>query len=233
MITVAIAGALGRMGRFAYELIEREADLVYAGGLGRVRDAERRIADDVDALMKLRPDVVVDFTPRPVTQRVAHRAVECGVVPIIGSSEWNDEERAALQTQCTRRGATALLVPNFSIGAVLMMRFAQAAAPFFPTAEIVELHHAGKRDAPSGTARATAQRIAQHGGPAVPAIHSVRLQGLVAHQEVLFGRDGEVLTIRHDTFSRESFAAGMLLAIRRARTLTAFNVGLDAVMPWP
>jgi len=118
------------------------------------------------------------------------------------------------------------VVPNFAIGAVLMMRFAEAAAKHLPRAEIVELHHETKLDTPSGTARATAERL-----PGNPSIHSVRLPGLVAHQEVLLGGDGQLLTIRHDTLSREAFVPGVLLALERLPTLPpGLTVGLDAVL---
>jgi len=121
-----------------------------------------------------------------------------------------------------------MLVPNFSIGAILMMRFAEEAAKFFPSVEIVELHHHQKKDAPSGTAKLTAERIAAGGGPEETPIHSVRMRGLVAHQEVLFGSEGELLTIRHDSFSRDSFAPGMLAAAHAVMTVNGLQVGLDA-----
>jgi 4-hydroxy-tetrahydrodipicolinate reductase len=138
---------------------------------------------------------------------------------VVGTSGWDTE---------TARNATVAVfyAPNFALGAVLMMRFAEQAAAYFPRAEIVELHHETKVDAPSGTARATAERI----GGAVP-VHSVRLPGLVAHQEVLFGGTGEVLTIRHDTTSREAFTAGVLLALERLPGLPpGLTVGLDALL---
>jgi 4-hydroxy-tetrahydrodipicolinate reductase len=124
------------------------------------------------------------------------------------------------------RNVGVLIVPNFSIGAILMMRFAQEAARFFPTAEIIELHHSGKKDTPSGTARETALRIERGGGEAPP-IHSVRLLGLLAHQEVLFGGPGEVLTIRHDSLSRDSFVSGMIAAVHAVVGMRGLSVGLD------
>lgn len=219
------------MGRLASEMVKSAPDLQYAGGFARTAVPEEQIDDDLERLLVQRkPDVIVDFTARPATQEVARTAVEHGVHPIIGSSEWNQAERDELGALCDALGAGALLVPNFAIGAVLMMRFAQEAARFFPTVEIVELHRAEKRDKPSGTAAATAARIKAAGGPAEVPVHSVRLQGLVAHQEVLFGGSGEVLTIRHDSLSRESFAAGILFAIRNARRLQGLHVGLDGVI---
>lgn len=206
-------------------------DLQYAGGYARTRVSEEAIDDDFGRLLlEKRPDVVVDFTTRPATQRVAQTAVEAGVPVIIGSSEWNGEERDRLAALCERHGTGALLVPNFALGAVLMMRFAEQAAAYFPTVEVVEIHRAEKRDKPSGTAAATAERISAHGGPPQVPIHSVRLKGVLSHQEVLFGNTGEMLTIRHDSLSADSFAAGILLAIRNAGKIHGLQVGLDTVM---
>jgi 4-hydroxy-tetrahydrodipicolinate reductase len=149
---------------------------------------------------------------------------------VVGATGWTDAERAALGAEAEKRGLGALIVPNFALGAVLMMRFAEMAARYFPTVEIVELHHDAKKDAPSGTARSTAERIVAAGGPAHVPIHSVRLRGLVAHQEVLFGGDGELLTLRHDALSREAFAAGILAAVRAVRGLRGLTVGLDGIL---
>lgn len=228
---VAVAGALGRMGRLACETVKSAPDLEYAGGFARRRAPEDHIDDDLGRLLlEQRPDVLVDFTPRPATQDVARAALERGVFPVIGSSEWNDAEREELSALCDALSGGALIVPNFAIGAVLMMRFAQEAARFFPTIEIVEMHRAEKRDKPSGTAAATAARIKANGGPSEVPIHSVRLQGLLAHQEVLCGSAGELLTIRHDSLSRESFAAGILFAIRSTPALKGLHVGLDSIL---
>jgi len=219
------------MGRLACETVKSAPDLEFAGGFARRRAPEESIDDDFGRLLlERRPDVVVDFTTRPMTQTVARAAVAAGVHAVIGSSEWNDEERSELTALCERHSAGALLVPNFAVGAVLMMRFAEEAAKFFPSVEIVEMHRAEKRDKPSGTAAATARRISANGGPADVPIHSVRLHGLLAHQEVLLGNTGELLTIRHDSFSRESFAAGILFAIRNVQKLKGLHVGLDAVL---
>ncbi len=228
---VAVSGALGRMGRLACETIESAPDLQYAGGFARTRVPEEHIDDDLARLLlEQKPEVLVDFTPRPATQEAARTALQHGVSPIIGSSEWTDAEREELAALCDAVSMGALVVPNFAIGAVLMMRFAEQAARYFPTIEIVELHRAEKRDKPSGTAAATAARIKAGGGPHEVPIHSIRLQGLLAHQEVLCGSAGELLTIRHDSLSRESFAAGILFAIRNVRELKGLHVGLDAVI---
>lgn len=219
------------MGRLAVQSVTEAPDMVYAGSFARMSNAGENVFDDIGELIRQRaPDVIVDFTLRPATQRVARAAVEARIPVVIGSSEWNEPEREELRELCEEHATPALIVPNFAIGAVLMMRFAQEAARFFPTAEIVELHREDKRDKPSGTAAATARRIEAHGGPAEVPVHSVRLRGLLAHQEVLFGNAGELLTIRHDSFSRESFAAGILFAIRNVRKLSGMHAGLDAVL---
>lgn len=215
------------MGRLAMEAIQKEADLEFAGGFARVADQSLGIYDNLELLLDQRkPGVIVDFTPRPVTQAVARAAVERGISPVVGSSEWNVAEREALQKLCAERRVGALIVPNFAIGAILMMNFAEQAARYFPSCEIVEMHRADKRDKPSGTAAATAERIASGGGSKDVPIHSVRMQGLLSHQEVLFSNTGELLTIRHDSFSSESFAGGIIAAIRAVRDLKTLQVGL-------
>jgi 4-hydroxy-tetrahydrodipicolinate reductase len=215
------------MGRLTREAIQNEADLEYAGGFARNADQSAGVYDNLEQLLDERkPDVIVDFTPRPVTQTVARAAVERGVSPVVGSSEWSAAERSELKKLCDARGVGALIVPNFAIGAILMMNFAEQAARFFPSCEIVEMHRADKRDKPSGTAAATAERIHVGGGRADVPIHSVRMKGLLSHQEVLFSNNGELLTIRHDSFSSESFAPGIIVAIRAVRKLKTLQVGL-------
>jgi 4-hydroxy-tetrahydrodipicolinate reductase len=165
----------------------------------------------------------VDFThPDAVVANVG-QCVGAGVPVVIGTTGFDLE---ALDARAREAGVPCFHAPNFTQGAVLMMRFAAAAAKAFPRAEIVELHAETKRDAPSGTAKATAERMGTE-----PAIHSVRLPGLVAHQEVIFGGLGETLTIRHDTTSREAFVPGVLLALERVRELPpGLTVGLDALL---
>jgi 4-hydroxy-tetrahydrodipicolinate reductase len=168
-------------------------------------------------------DAAVDFTSPEAAPANVRAALEQGVSCVVGTTGWDAQ---ALHGLAEEKGLRLFVAPNFSIGAVLMMRFAEQAAQFFPRAEIVELHGEAKRDAPSGTAALTAQRI---GGD--PTIHSVRLPGLVAHQEVIFGGEGQVLTIRHDTTARESFGEGVLLALERLGSLPAgLTVGLDALL---
>jgi 4-hydroxy-tetrahydrodipicolinate reductase len=222
MIRTAVAGVLGRMGTLAKTAINSADGITFVGGLVRGESLEALIERD-------RPDVLVDLTTHPDTVAVSMLALERGVSLVIGASGWTPAEREALAKLADERGVGALLVPNFAIGAVLMMRFAQTAARFFPTAQIVEYHHDKKKDAPSGTARITAERIRAGDGPE-PAIHSVRLRGLVAHQEVLFGGEGETLAIRHDALSRESFASGIVAAIRAVGSIRGLRVGLDFLL---
>ncbi len=168
-------------------------------------------------------EAMVDFTAPEAAPANVRRALEKGVACVVGTTGWEPGELGEL---AAARGLPLLVVPNFAVGAVLLMRLAEEAARYLPRAEIVELHHEGKRDAPSGTARATADRL-----PGDPPIHSVRLPGLVAHQEVLFGAEGQLLTIRHDAFSREAYVPGVLLALERLPCLPpGLTVGLDALL---
>lgn len=167
-------------------------------------------------------EAMVDFTRPDAVVANVRRALEARVPCVVGTTGWEPHE---VDESARDAGIAVFYAPNFAIGAVLMMRFAEEAARHLPRAEIVELHHEGKLDAPSGTARATAERL---GG--IP-IHSVRLPGLVAHQEVLLGGTGQLLTIRHDTLSREAFVPGVLLALERLPALPAgLTVGLDALL---
>jgi 4-hydroxy-tetrahydrodipicolinate reductase len=169
-------------------------------------------------------DVLVDFTQPESALPNAREALAAGVHVVIGTTGFDLDDLAGLS------GANVLVAPNFAIGAVLMMRFAAEAAALMPSAEIVELHHDKKLDAPSGTAARTAKLMKDSSGNEVP-IHSVRLPGLVAHQEVIFGGTGETLTIRHDALDRSSFMPGVLLAIRRVADLpTSPVVGLENLL---
>ena len=229
MLRVAVAGALGRMGRVACTALKEATDVAYAGGLARTAAPDEHIFTDFDELLRNgKPDVLLDLTTYPESVTISTNAVVHDVRPVIGASGWTMQDCESLDSLTRERGLGAMLVPNFSIGAMLMMRFAEEAAKYFPSIEIVELHHDGKKDAPSGTARLTAERVTQGGGPAQVPIHSVRMRGLLAHQEVLFGTDGELLTIRHDSLSRESFVPGMLAAVRAVTTIHGLQVGLDA-----
>ena len=168
-------------------------------------------------------EAMIDFTTPDAVEANVGAALERGVPCVIGTTSFDESKIDALARE---RGLACFHAPNFALGAVLMMRFAEEAARHMPRAEIIELHNEAKKDAPSGTAKATARLI---GGD--PIIHSVRLPALVAHQEVLFGGDGQLLTIRHDTFSREAFVPGVLLALERLDTLPpGLTVGLDKLL---
>jgi 4-hydroxy-tetrahydrodipicolinate reductase len=168
-------------------------------------------------------DTMVDFTVPDAVEGNVRAALERGIPCVIGTTGF---DQARVDELAREGGVACFHAPNFALGAVLMMRFAQEAAALMPRAEIVELHNETKKDAPSGTAKATAELV---GGE--PAIHSVRLPGLVAHQEVLFGGDGQLLTIRHDTFSREAFVPGVLLALEKLGDLPpGLTVGLDTLL---
>ncbi|MBD5635082.1 MAG: 4-hydroxy-tetrahydrodipicolinate reductase [Candidatus Eremiobacteraeota bacterium] len=234
------------MGREVCAAVSEAADLELVGGFSRARGGEDlaaalglsrgggRIYDDVtDLYDDAHPEVVVDFTVYPVTVDVAREAVVRNISPVIGATGWTDEDDVSFESMCDEYEVGAAIVPNFALGAVLMMRFAAEAARFFPTAEIVELHHDRKLDAPSGTAKLTARRMAAASGGGDVPIHSVRLRGLVAHQEVLLGGEGEILTIRHDSLARTSFMPGVLLAVRGVREHRGLVRGLEAFMGVP
>ncbi|HVM57190.1 MAG TPA: dihydrodipicolinate reductase C-terminal domain-containing protein [Gaiellaceae bacterium] len=207
---VALFGADGKVGCVLGPALERAGH--------EVRGIEIGDAVDVAGL-----DAAVDFTTPAAAPENVRAALEQGVSCVVGTTGWDPAPLGALAAE---RGLRLFVAPNFSVGAVLMMRFAREAAAFFPRAEIVELHNEAKKDAPSGTARATAELI---GGD--PVIHSVRLPGLVAHQEVIFGGEGQLLTIRHDTTGRESFAPGVLLALERLAELPpGLTLGLDSLL---
>ncbi len=223
---VAVAGAMGRMGTIAREALQRTGE--YCCGLARRADPEHAIFASLDEMLAAKPDAVLDLTTQPSSYKIVLSTVDRGVCVVVGASGWSGEQRGALAALAEERGVGALIVPNFSIGATLMMRFAEQAARFFPDAEIVEMHHATKKDKPSGTARETASRI-QAVTEKAPPIHSVRLPGLLAHQAVLFAGTGEMLTIRHDSLTRESFVAGMLAAVRAVVHRRGLSIGLDSI----
>ena len=209
-IRVAVAGAAGRMGETVCRAVSRADDLELAGR------ADPALGVSLADVLAERPDVLVDFTIPSTALGNAREAVAAGVHVVIGTTGFGAAELEDL------RGADAnvFVAPNFAIGAVLMMQFAEQAARHMACAEIVELHHDGKLDKPSGTAARTASlmRAASGDGAEVP-IHSVRLPGLVAHHEVIFGDVGQTLTIRHDSIDRESFMPGVLLAVRRVSSM--------------
>jgi 4-hydroxy-tetrahydrodipicolinate reductase len=224
VIHVVVSGASGRMGATVCDTVEGAEDMELAGRADPALDAEL-------APLLGGADVVVDFTtPNAVSGNVLD-CVRAGVHAVVGTSGFDVESlRDAVGRERTG-GANVLFAPNFAIGAVLMMDFARRAAAHLPECEIVELHHERKLDAPSGTAKRTAELIREGGGNVHEPIHSVRLPGLVAHQEVWFGGEGQTLSIRHDSIDRSSFMPGVLLAVRRVGDLPdPFTVGLEAVL---
>ncbi|HXB65661.1 MAG TPA: dihydrodipicolinate reductase C-terminal domain-containing protein [Solirubrobacteraceae bacterium] len=224
MIRVAVAGAAGRMGVAVCDAVTGADDMQLSGRADPLLGT---------ALAEVLPeaDVVVDFTQPHTAIENALACVRAGVHAVIGTTGFDlgqlEREAAAARIG----GANVLLAPNFAIGAVLMMRFAAEAARHMAKAEIVELHHDRKLDAPSGTAARTAKLMAQASGKPEPPIHSVRLPGLVAHQEVILGDLGQTLTIRHDSIDRESFMPGVLLAVRKIGGLAQpLTVGLETLL---
>ena len=184
IIHVAVAGASGKLGSIAAEAVRNAAGFEYAGGLARKADPAVKTFASPDELLARKVDVLFDALTLPASFDVTMKAVAAGARPVIGTSGWDAEQRAALAKRLEEKNLGGLIVPNFSLGAILMMRFAEAAAPLFSGVEIVEMHRASKKDKPSGTAAATAARIAARRNGEVPPIHSVRLPGLLAHQEV-------------------------------------------------
>ena len=224
MIRVAVAGAAGRMGQTVCAAVEQADDMELSGRADPL--LESSVADVLE-----QAQVLVDFTRPEVALENALACLQAGVHVVVGTSGFDHEplREAACAQQAPR--ANALVVPNFAIGAVLMMRFAAEATKHMQKAEIIELHHDSKLDAPSGTAARTAELMASASGAQAPVIHSVRLPGLVAHQEVILGDEGQTLTIRHDSTSRESFMPGVLLAVRRIGAQEQpFMVGLESLL---
>ena len=244
MIKVGVLGAKGRMGAQICAAVDGADDMTLAAGVD--------VGDGREALTGC--DVVIDFTHPSAVMDNLRWCIGQGLDTVVGTSGFDDARTEQVAGWlASAPGTRALIVPNFSIGAVLMMRFATQAARFFDSAEIVELHHAGKVDAPSGTASRTASLIAGARasaglGPSPDAtvtamdgargavvggvhVHSVRLAGLLAHQEVLLGGHGETLTLRHDSLDRASFLPGILLGVRGVASLPAgLTFGLDAVL---
>lgn len=215
------------MGRLIADAVTAADDLdlvgLYAPGHAGDLVAGERCSDDPDSVSGV--DVIVEVTRPDVVMGNLERWRAQGSHTVVGTSGFDRARISVLREAWGAGPPNCLVVPNFSIGAVLMMRFASEAAPHFDGAEIVELHHAGKVDVPSGTALATAEAM----GGDVP-IHSVRLPGFIAHQEVLLGSDGQTLTIRHDTTDRRSFMPGVLTAVRAVGTLPGVTVGLDRIL---
>ncbi|MDQ0279610.1 4-hydroxy-tetrahydrodipicolinate reductase [Arthrobacter silviterrae] len=243
LLKVAVLGAKGRMGTAAVEALGAAADMELVAALGRT--------DSLDTLVDAGAEVIVDLTVPASTEANVRFAVEHGIHAVVGTTGWDAGRLAALTALLAKHPATGVLIaPNFALGSVLATHFAAQAAKYFDSVEIIELHHPRKVDSPSGTALRTAQLIsaARAGLPAAPdatetaldgargasvhgvPVHSVRLAGLVAHQEVLLGSPGEQLTIRHDSFNHASFMPGVLLGVRTVGTRPGLTVGLDGYL---
>ncbi len=241
-ITVAVLGAAGRMGRTVVDAVEAAPDLELVAALEH--------GDDVGAVAATGARVAVDFTVPSVAEANVRSLVAQGVHAVVGTTGWTPESLARVEADLAGRpGVGVLIAPNFALGAVLAMAFAARAARWFESVEVVELHHPDKVDAPSGTAARTADLVGAAreeagcdpvpdatthdpagargaGVPGIP-VHSVRLRGLVAHQEVLLGNPGETLTIRHDSLDRASFMTGVVGAVRRVADHPGLTVGLE------
>jgi 4-hydroxy-tetrahydrodipicolinate reductase len=241
-ISVLVNGARGRMGQEVVRAVRAERDLALVG--------ETDLGDPLaEAIQKSGAAVVVDFTQPAAAALNTEMILRAGARPVVGTTGFEPADIARLQALASQLGLGGLIAPNFAIGAVLLMRFAAEAARYLPQVEIIELHHDQKLDAPSGTAVKTAELIAEKRGDSPPEgpkaesipgvrggrcrgipIHSVRLPGLVAHEEVLLGGLGQVLTLRHDSLSRVSFMPGVILAVRRAPALDRLYYGLEHLL---
>jgi 4-hydroxy-tetrahydrodipicolinate reductase len=259
-IRVAVFGATGRMGSLVCRAVADDPELALVGAIDPhhagfdlqhatgVEVPGVTVDPDPSVLVDRGVDVVVDFTLIDAARANVAWAAENGVHAVVGTSGFGEDDFARARKAFTR--SNCLVAPNFAIGAVLMMRFAELAAPYFETAEIIELHHDQKVDAPSGTAMITARRMAASSdrwnddpttnavlpgargarGPAGIPVHSVRLRGLVAHQEVLLGTTGQSLTIRHDSYDRSSFMPGVILAVKHVGERPGLTIGLDELL---
>jgi 4-hydroxy-tetrahydrodipicolinate reductase len=223
VIRVVVSGAAGRMGETVCGAVEGAEDMELAARADPALGVE--LASVLDEA-----DVVVDFTTPDTAPANVRACLEAGVHAVVGTTGFDlDAMRAAVEG--AGGDANCFVAPNFAIGAVLLMQAAQLAARHMPECEIVELHHDRKLDAPSGTAKRTAELIREAGGNVHEPIHSVRLPGLVAHQEVIFGGEGQTLSLRHDSIDRSSFMPGVLLAVRRVAGLPErFTVGLEKLL---
>ena len=241
-IRVGVLGAKGRMGATVCAAVTAASDceLVVALDLG----------DDLNQLVANQAQVVVDFTTPDSVAKNLEFLAKNNIHAVVGTTGFDEKKLAVVAKQFAAGSANVVIAPNFGLAAILMMKFAETAAPYFDSVEIVEMHHPRKIDAPSGTAIRTAELIskAREGMAAMPdatkdlvagarganvsglPIHSIRLQGLVAHQEVVFGGPGESLTIRHDSYDRESFMPGVLLAIRKVSESKGLTYGLESLL---
>jgi len=243
-IRVAVTGYRGKVGSVLAAAFEAEPGIEYVGGV--------ELGDDLAAFLhEKRPRAVVDFTQPSEALQNALAAVAAGASPVIGTTGMGTHAVDKLETACKTKGVGGIVAPNFAVGAVLMMHLADIAAPHFEAVEVIEMHHATKLDAPSGTALSTARRLAakrrekpfshqkaaketlagtRGGEEGNVAVHSVRLPGFVADQEIIFGLPGQTLTIVHRTTSREAYIPGVLLAIRKVTSEPRFYRGLDQLL---
>jgi len=213
------------MGSAVCEAVEEAEDMELVGRADPMLDASLE-----DVIETAQPDVVVDFSVPGTVFDNAMLCLDRGVHVVVGATGLTEDQVTALTERAGRSVANCFIAPNFAIGAVLLMEASKLVAQHLPNCEIIELHHDQKLDAPSGTAKRTAELIAAETGGAEPPIHSVRLPGLVAHQEVVFGGLGQTLTLRHDSIARESFMPGVLLAVRRVGELDGLVVGLEHLL---
>jgi 4-hydroxy-tetrahydrodipicolinate reductase len=240
---VAVLGSKGKVGATMVKAVEAAEDLSLS--------AEVDAGDPLSLLTDNETEVVIDFTHPDVVMENLQFLIDNGIHAVVGTTGFTDERLQQVRSWLAAKpGVAVLIAPNFAIGAVLSMHFARQAAPFFESVEVIELHHPHKADAPSGTAARTAELIAESrkGLPANPdattsslpgargadvagvPVHSVRLAGLVAHQEVLFGTAGETLTIRHDSIDRTSFVPGVLLAVRHVGEHPGLTIGIESLL---
>jgi len=213
------------MGSAVCEAVEEAEDMELVGRADPMLDASLE-----DVIETAQPDVVVDFSVPGTVFDNAMLCLDRGVHVVVGATGLTEDQVTALTERAGRSVANCFIAPNFAIGAVLLMEASKLVAQHLPNCEIIELHHDQKLDAPSGTAKRTAELIAAETGEDEPPIHSVRLPGLVAHQEVVFGGLGQTLTLRHDSIARESFMPGVLLAVRRVGELDGLVVGLEHLL---
>jgi 4-hydroxy-tetrahydrodipicolinate reductase len=260
MIRVGVLGAAGRMGRMVCRAVADDPDLSLVAAVnpsfaGRPineligpTDLDLTVASDLDVLSTAAVEVAVDFTTAQAVMANVRKLIEHGIHAVVGTTGMGPKDLAEIERLADGANSNVIVAPNFAIGAVLMQRFATEAAKVLPAAEIIEMHHQDKPDAPSGTARATAERIAKARVTDTTApssetiegargadvagirVHAIRLPGMVAHQEVIFGGTGEVLTIRHDSLDRVSFMPGVLLAIKAVQDRPGFTFGLEPIL---
>jgi 4-hydroxy-tetrahydrodipicolinate reductase len=242
-INILVNGAFGRMGQITVDAIADDPKLALVGQIGREYDLKKSIRDS-------EAQVVIDFTRPESVFENAKMIIEEGVCPVIGTSGLTLDQIQALQDLCAKQKLGGLVVPNFSLGAVLMMKYAQQIVRYMPNVEIIEMHHSNKADSPSGTAMRTADLLgkacntinqpekASHeiiphargaNYQAVP-IHSIRLPGLLAHQQIIFGNAGETLTLRHDSIDRKCFMPGICFACEKVITLDQLVYGLEHIL---